>query len=306
MQPSEKEPEGSTKLLLCATILGIIFAVAFEKFNTDEHMLLIVLCGITGGIAVTLVGELRNQDRVVHTLAKWREDFTLNKRVFALVPLLKTAKDYERFARLARLYEQLDDNRSEWQPVVGFVEWKENQLFTQLETGLQEMVSGHLAVNDTAKELTSNEELLTTAASSAVSAVSYEDGTFWTTPAGKNFLLAHSRRTAQNISITRIFVVPLANPNDLLSILEAQVAAGVNVLIVDEESLSSNLKEDFVIYDSRIVRTAKRHGGPAAYVPKHAEIHINQNAVAEYVDKFNALKGMALSIDDFRSQHVKV
>jgi len=90
-------------------------------------------------------------------------------------------------------------------------------------------------------------------------AVSYQDETFWSDPRLRgDYLQSHERLLRKpNFEMVRVFVTTRTGRKSLDDVIRWHRRNKVRYFVVFEDKLPSNLREDYVIYDGDLVRTAE-------------------------------------------------
>jgi len=177
--------------------------------------------------------------------------------------------------------------------IAPFCDWKISQIEDAVRELVKQAEDGKVVIDDPARELTSSIELLRSASSEEVLAISYEDTPFWTSNEGKRFLDEHERAISRKVSITRIFIVESEDEKDLLPVIEAQHKLGVRVFKVAANDVRDLNPSDVVIYDGKLVRMGYNQDYTQSNKFKAAQLVVSPEIIRRQVQTFSALKARA-------------
>lgn len=177
--------------------------------------------------------------------------------------------------------------------VSAFCAWQRAQIQNMLSMKARECRDRELVVDDAVKELTSNTDLLLAVPEREVIAISFEDTPFWKSDEGAKFLEAHKEVIARGVHVTRIFVVKGAEEIDLKSIMDEQTKLGIEVYIVDYNSVQHLSPGDAVLYDKTILRKGYNSIETQNNMFKRARIIATKGVIEAEFERCQALKSMA-------------
>lgn len=123
-------------------------------------------------------------------------------------------------------------------------------------------------------------------------AVSYEDQSWWGKPPGEIYREAHerARRAYPDLDITRIFLIGPGEREALQSTLRWHLDLGIQTYVLDVDSVPYRRREDYVLYDETLLRTAI----PVSADRKQAEFTDDDNRIREKLMGFDVLRRLAL------------
>ena len=185
------------------------------------------------------------------------------------------------------------DISSRYPAIAPFCEWKISQIESMVRDLVRQAEDGRVVIDDPARELTSSIELLRSASSREVLAISYEDTPFWGSNEGKRFLEEHRSAIARNVVITRIFIVDSDDENDLIPIMNAQHELGVIVYKVSAIHVRDLNPSDVVIYDGSLVRMGYNEDYTQSNMFKAAQLIVSPEIIRKQIQIFEALKARA-------------
>jgi len=131
---------------------------------------------------------------------------------------------------------------------------------------------------------------------SKLMAISYQDEAWWGSAHGRMYLSLHKTLKSNNpeLSMIRIFIVDKVIPDALKAAIKANIDVGVNVKVITKDKVPDDYREDFVIYDNRLVRTA---GAPTTgFIGKTARFSKNSGLISEFTDRFEILNQSAKEV----------
>jgi len=130
----------------------------------------------------------------------------------------------------------------------------------------------------------------------SLKAVSYQDEAWWESTHGEVYLNKHSALAAAqpSLMIQRIFVAKNPGDSRLRKVLEAHERVGIKPIVLEEELVPADLRRDFVLYDSKLLRTAEKIESGVA---KSALFSTVQGEVAKAEREYNTLLEIAAARD---------
>jgi len=296
----------SITLSLISVFVGIIVAIVTNLVITDKHQLLGVLAGaLVASLGLSFAGLYR-QHRVAEQLGLFRDELehrtATAEKVAELHPGMADAH-YPALLEIARSAAHAQELVQRRDRCAGFIEWKQQMLYAKFIQQLQELRGGRIVINDTHHELTTNRDFLLHLPLRRVRAVSYQDQGFWDEPEGSNFLDAHAEALKQGIEIQRIFILEARETPVLRPVIEAQLELGVSVRILEVDKIASADREDFVLYDSEYVRSARLQEVTSTNTLKHATLWYERDTVRRYEDRYAGLLARSVDAVAFYRRH---
>ncbi len=150
-----------------------------------------------------------------------------------------------------------------------------------------EVPNGRAIFGET-RELTLITELIGIA-SKNVDAVSFGDEEFWSRPEGANYLAETARAVKKRgLKVVRIFVLTAEQIRLQRDSILTHRAAGIECYILDPPVQVQMDKEDFVIYDNKMVRYARAL--PQSGLLKTAYLSVVPGDLASYRNRFQQMK----------------
>jgi hypothetical protein len=132
----------------------------------------------------------------------------------------------------------------------------------------------------------------------SVVGVSFDESTFWRSPAGQNYLdVQRSEIAARGLQVTRIFVCTLDELHAWIDIFEAQEQSGVEVIVLDPKNRLPSDDEDFNVYDGEVVRFAASvdPGLPFPSGTRAATFSVRPGDVRRYMSRVESLRSRSTS-----------
>jgi len=159
-----------------------------------------------------------------------------------------------------------------------------------------EVPNGRAIFGET-RELTLITELIGIA-SKNVDAVSFGDEEFWSRPEGANYL-AETARAVQDrgLKVVRIFVLTAEQIRVQRDSILAHRKAGIECYILDPQVQVQMDKEDFVIYDNKVVRYARAL--PQSGLLKTAYLSVVPGDLASYRNRFQQMKRRSVEASSY-------
>jgi hypothetical protein len=152
------------------------------------------------------------------------------------------------------LLAQLQSIVSDYVAIKGNWYWqfhrKADELLNQSRNILRNMAEGKLIAELDSPYVIGAEEYQR--AEVSIDATSAADISYWRTPHARDYIKAHEEAIKRGVKIRRIFIQQITKLQEYKSILERLEQIGVDVFIVEPESLSLNLYEDLLIMDNKI------------------------------------------------------
>jgi hypothetical protein len=268
----------SAQLGVIAVAVGAAFGFGGAMLSSHDPVLDLIVAAVASVLVIQLAETLRSHQ--------------LTRRMQSLERALDSETTY------AWLDEQLND-LAEFSGLLRkhpgarslFDEFLAES-YGALADSLESLSTGTINVNDTARELTFNKDCLLHLAHKEVWAVSYQDGSFWDDPEGKDFLLLHDEKIKADVVIHRIFVLTEEELAAQKPTIVAQMARKIQcrILLLDSESGRDFEPEDFVVYDETFVRAANLvKEGPTTTL-KRAVLSCDPRKVRAYLQKRNDFK----------------
>lgn len=306
MMPKTTRGDPTITLSLIAVVLGIIVGLLTNFMVTDKHQLLAVIAGaLVAAIGLSFSGLYR-QHRIAEQLGEIRDELehrmATAEKIAELHPGMVDAH-YPALLEIARSAAHAQALVQRRDRCAGFIEWKQQTLYATFIPQLQELRNGRIVINDTHHELTTNREFLLHLPSQRVRAVSYQDQGFWDEPEGSDFLDAHAEAISRGIEIQRIFILEAGEIPLLQTVIEAQIGLGVSVRILEADKVVPNDREDFVLYDSEYVRSARLQEVTDTNTLKHATLWYDRDVVRRYDGRYAGLLARSNEAAAFYRRH---
>ena len=259
---------------LVGVVLGLAIAILYRHFELFKNL----------GETRTLLGRAIESNNLV---------IRLNQRMAKIESSLMSNEQYERLCLLNDAMGAIAGTRLKLATFSDLIRWKEERIFGQWHTALADLSNGIIEIDDTKKELLTNEIFLRTIPRQMVRAVSFEDEEFWNSREGASFLEAHLAVTrAKGVRITRIFIID-ENEEKYRTTFQQQRAHGINVRYVPRSHTAGLHPEDFVIYDDSAVRIGFRPNEEAErrgkLINKFARVTVRAREIEHYVETFDVL-----------------
>jgi hypothetical protein len=311
-------PESASQWILAAIIVGItsafvLFALhwarsyrtsEWKEFNSGQLGVLAIAIGAASGLVGAIVsGHERVLDLIcagitsvlVVQIGETLRSHHHTKRMQSLERALDSDFTYEKINSQLDVLERLRSVRQRFPAARPFFEEFLAHTYDALADSIGSLSEGTVRVNDTSRELTFNKDCLDHLAKHEVWAVSFEDGTFWNDPEGKDFLSVHEAKIKAGVAIHRIFVLRDDEVDGQRQIIECQIAMKIHcrILLIGKNRNSDLIPEDFVIYDDRFVRAATRVTTGPTTTLKHAILSCESRMVREYLEKRNIYKTLS-------------
>jgi hypothetical protein len=296
----------SITLSLIAVTLGIIVGLTTNMLVTDKHQLLAVISGALVAALGLSFSVLYRQHRIGEQLGQFQDD--LNRRMSTTEKVTElhagmVDAHYPALLEIARSAAHAQALVQRRDRCASFIEWKQQSLYGTFIPQLQELRNGRIVINDTHHELTTNRDFLLHLPLRRVRAVSYQDQGFWDEPEGSDFLDAHSEAISKGIEIQRIFIVETQEIPLLQPVVEAQLGLGVSVRILEADKTAPNDREDFVLYDSEYVRSARLKEVTDTNTLKHATLWYDGDVVRRYDGRYAGLLARSIDAVAFYRRH---
>jgi len=268
----------SAQLGILAVAVGAVLGFAGAMLSKHDPILDLIVAAVTSVLVIQIAETLRSHH--------------LSKRMQSLERALDAESTYSRMDTQLNALETLSTVLHR-HPNAGplFSEFL-GDAYNKLNDSLDLLSDGTIRVNNTARELTFNKDCLQHLANHEVWAVSYEDGTFWDDPEGRDFLDLHDEKIKSGVTIHRIFLLKREEIEQQRSIIEAQMARKIDcrILLLDSASNADLQPEDFVIYDEVFVRSATRVTEGPTTTLKYAILSCDQRKVRDYLQKRSDFK----------------
>lgn len=268
----------SAQLGIIAVAVGGALAFGGAMLSKHDPILDLIVAAVTSVLVIQIAETLRSHH--------------LTKRMQSLERALDSETTYSR----------MDDQLNDLEELSGLLQKhpRARPLFDEfladayngLHDSLESFSTGTISVDDTARELTFNKDCLQHLAQREVWAVSYQDGTFWDEPEGKDFLSLHDEKIRKGVVIHRIFLLTNKELAEQREIIRAQVARKIEcrILLLESASGKDVQPEDFVIYDEAFVRAANLVAEGPTTTLKRAVLSCDARKVRDYLQKRNDFK----------------
>lgn len=288
-----RRSRGRDEKELTAAQLGVIAIAVGASFGFGGAMLSThdpILDLIVAAVASVLVIQLAETLRTHH----------LSKRMQSLERALDSETTYSRLddqlnhlTDLSSLLRKHPEARSSFDEFL-------DDAYHRLTDSLESLAAGTINVEDPARELTFNKDCLQHLGQKEVWAISYQDGTFWDDPEGKDFLSLHDEKIKAGVLIHRIFLLTNKELIEQKAIIESQIARKIQcrILLRDSTSGKDIHPEDFVIYDETFVRAAKLVAEGPTTTLKRAVLSCDARRVRHYLQKRNDFKTRSEPAED--------
>ncbi len=291
--------------LLLPIAIAIVLAALGLFVSEDRKIQLVAsLVGILTGIGVRLVltyNDLNSQyaqiGQTVNELSNELNAYSLvNQRAASVADVLSDDEGYQSLIEFNDIYNRLADVEKKFPYIKEMVDWKKGRVRESIRATLNELRETSIVIDDPVRELTSNADLLLAVPEERVFAVSYEDVEFWLSDEGEEFLEVNRQVIQRGIEIIRVFVGREEVLFELGSIMARNVEIGASVFALDIKNASGLSPQDFVIYDSKLVRYGYNPNNTLESKFKHASIIIDPGKVKDALGKAEALRRRARQV----------
>jgi hypothetical protein len=280
--------DSATKLTVLSIVLGVV-ATIILAFVGHSHPNIVQ--DIIAGMAVTILS---------FQISELWHHRKLSPQMASLERALKDPDFFRIVDETIDLWEVTCEMKRQYPRCLDFYIEKEREIFENTVTELRALSKGDIKIESEARELTANRDFLLKLPERMVCAISYQDGAFWSEEAGKKFLAAHeSVISTKRVDVTRIFIMNKSALETQRSVIEHQLALGINCQVVNETDIPAKYREDFVIYDNKYVRYAKLVAETPQTTLKTATLTADHGTVATYREKYDYLSLLAVAAKEY-------